>query len=980
MKQIAVLILLLLSLNLFGQTIYIQRHLFDRNSGYGYNPKGGLIQATDGKLYGLTNRTKLGSGSIGTIFCFDLNTKVINKLYEFGGLSSNGAWPAALSSNALTQTNGTKLYGKTGFGSFTGIIFSFDISNNTYSALHQFPNSNEGVDTTNALTKGLDGKLYGTNSYGGGGTFDDRGIIFSFNPLTNAYTKLYNFDEVNGKNPTGNLVQATNGKFYGTTQKGGMNNQGVIFSFDPINNSYAKLYDFDGINGSYPMSSFIQANDGKLYSTTNIGGLNSKGIIFSFDPATNIYTKLYDFSDNEGANPVSAFIQANDGKLYSMTKKGGLNNRGVIYNFDIVSNIYTKLFDFSGSDGGNPTGSLIQLSNGRFYGLTEGGGMGGGVLFEFFITQFYYARTDGNDSNDGKTNSPSGAKKTIQATIDAVSDGGVIVIVGDAFFDENVVINKNITIKTIGNVSVKNITVGGGKVVDLQSPLGITGLLKLDQSLDPTPTGFISNGNLTLLSTATTTAMIDNAGGEVTGNVTYQRYLGDYSYRTSVQGYSYFSSPTSGTKISDFSDNIPVVLNPAYDFVSAYSGAFPNFFRYNESKVVSSPANFNVFEKGWESPAALTENLQVGRGYILNLNTNTLIDFKGTLNNGDINIPITKGIASNSGWNLVGNPYPSSLDWEKVWDLNKTKVKSTILRRIALTPFGGTWAYYTAGVGGLNAQNGGTQNIAVGQGFFLEKINQGNDNLVLNNGMRSYSQTQFFRTEEDQESKTQGVVKVKLTSQKWSDETMIYFKRGASEKYDEGMEVPKAQYNSSPAPNLFTSINGKRVAFNAQSIENLPKEIPLHFMAASGGQHEISLSELRNFKENTPIYLEDKRLNVTHDLSQKAYSFTANAGTDTARFVLKFEVAFAQQIPDESLTIYPNPAGNELKIKIDSKLRGKLQIRLLDMLGRELKSQSFEKVFTQEEFKINLNEVNKGTYLIEVQDDKGKQVRKVVKE
>jgi hypothetical protein len=295
--------------------------------------------------------------------------------------------------------------------------------------------------------------------------------------------------------------------------------------------------------------------------------------------------------------------------------------------------------------------------------------------------------------------------------------------------------------------------------------------------------------------------------------------------------------------------------------------------------------------------------------------------------------------------------------------LNKTKVKETIYRRIAIAPFGGTWAYYQAGVGGLN---GGEKDIALGQGFFVEKITQGNDNLVLNNGMRSYNQVQFFRTEESEESKTQGVVKVKLSSQKWSDETMIYFKREASEKYDEGLEVPKSQYNSSPAPNLFTSVSGKRLAFNAQSTENLPKEIPLHFITANSGQHQISLSELRNFKENTPIYLEDKRLNVTQDLRGKPYTFTANAGTDTARFALKFEVAFAQVIPDESLTVYPNPATSELKINIDSKFRGKLAIRLLDILGREVSSQSFDKTFTQEEFKMDLSGLDKGVYFVEI--------------
>jgi hypothetical protein len=522
---------------------------------------------------------------------------------------------------------------------------------------------------------------------------------------------------------------------------------------------------------------------------------------------------------------------------------------------------------------------------------------------------------------------------------------------------------------TVQNIIVNNLT-----NVTLTNPTKVQGILKFQNG------NMISNNNLTLGSNLGGTFIIDNTNGGVTGQVIAQRYTNEYIYRTTVQGYTYFSSPVSGAKIQDFADKLPITLNPNYDFFNAYTGAFPNFFRYNESRVTTTN---DAFEKGWESPTSLNETLEVGRGYICNINTQTTIDFKGTLNNGEIKLNLTKGTATNSGWHLIGNPYPSPLDWEKVHDLisNKDFLEDYIYRRIAIGTYSGMWAYYKAGVGGLN---GATQAIALGQGFFAkikDAKSAGNYELTFNNGMRIYNgNPQFFRTEESEESKTQGVVKVKLSSQKWSDETMIYFKKGASEKYDEGLEVPKSQFNSNPALNLFTSVSGKRLAFNAQSTENLPKEIPLHFIAASSGQHEISLSELLNFKENTPIYLEDKRLNVTHDLREKPYTFTANAGTDTARFALRFEVAFAQVIPDESLTVYPNPATSELKINIDSKFRGKLVIRLLDILGREVSNQTFDKTFTQEEFKMDMSRLDKGVYFVEIQDSRSKQVRKIVKE
>ncbi len=600
---------------------------------------------------------------------------------------------------------------------------------------------------------------------------------------------------------------------------------------------------------------------------------------------------------------------------------------------------------------GSPAGDITNVSTGavtKNVTLTGTVGIAGDII---------YVRTDGNDSNNGYTNTPAGAKITLQGGFSAVNDGGTVVWNTGTYNETATLTNKSITLQSVGNPTVQSIVLNGtGKTVTLTGGVNIAKLVDMQAGT------LISNGNLTLLSTATEQAMVVNSSGIITGNVKVQRYVSTYPDRTTVQGYNYFSSPVSGKTIAEFHDNVALVLNPAYDFFTAYSGAFPNFYKYNENRLT---ATHDAFEKGWESPASLAENAEVGRGYILNLSANTLVDFSGTLNNEAIDIPISKGSFTHSGWNLVGNPYPSALDWDLVYGfgMNSTKAASTILRRIATGTYSGTWASYDALVG--SGLNGGTKDIALGQGFLVKKTSTGNDNLNLTNAMRNTNPSQFFRTE-DAESKTQGIVKVKLTAGKWADETLVYFKREASEKYEEGLDVLKTHINSHPAPNFYTSVGGKKIAFNAQSIEKLPKEIPLHFSVASSGQHEISLSELRNFKENTPIYLEDKKLKITQDLREKAYTFSANAGTDTTRFVLKFDAAFATELPDESLTIYPNPVSNELKIKIDSKYKGKLQIRLTDLLGREVIMQTHEKQFTQEEIKIDLSQLKKGVYLVEV--------------
>jgi uncharacterized repeat protein (TIGR03803 family) len=148
-------------------------------------------------------------------------------------------------------------------------------------------------------------------------------LFFSYNPSSSTYTKLKNFGGTDGANPYGNLVQATNGKLYGVTYGGGNNNSGVIFSFDPSSSTYSKLMDFGGANGAYPYGGLVQASDGKLYGMTNGGGSNSYGVIFSYNPSTSTYIKLMDFGGANGARPNGNLMQANDGKLYGLTTIGG---------------------------------------------------------------------------------------------------------------------------------------------------------------------------------------------------------------------------------------------------------------------------------------------------------------------------------------------------------------------------------------------------------------------------------------------------------------------------------------------------------------------------------------------------------------------------------------------------------------------------------------------------------------------------------
>jgi uncharacterized repeat protein (TIGR03803 family) len=98
-----------------------------------------------------------------------------------------------------------------------------------------------------------------------GGTWND-GVIFSYNLVTGKDSVLLNFNDTNGANPGGSLVQAKDGKLYGMTQNGGSNTDGVIFSFDPVSGKDSVLVNFNGSNGSGPIyGSLVQDTNGLAY-------------------------------------------------------------------------------------------------------------------------------------------------------------------------------------------------------------------------------------------------------------------------------------------------------------------------------------------------------------------------------------------------------------------------------------------------------------------------------------------------------------------------------------------------------------------------------------------------------------------------------------------------------------------------------------------------------------------------------------------
>src|SRR5271165_1898725 len=256
----------------------------------GPNLINGLIQASDGNFYGTSSEG--GTAPQGTIF----------KMTPSGALTVLVNFPnpqlGTGPKGPLIQASDGNLYGTTSSGGAgsAGTVFKMTLVGAT-SVLHTFcttkTNGNclDGSQPWNGLLQANDGNLYGTTQAGGTGGVGGHGNIFKLT-LGGAITSLYSFCQQtgcpDGNTPLGALIQGKDGNFYGVTNTGGMFDQaGTVFQLTP-SGQFTTLHQFcsqpECADGSNPAGALLQASDGTLYGATSSDGPNSFGTIFSLTP------------------------------------------------------------------------------------------------------------------------------------------------------------------------------------------------------------------------------------------------------------------------------------------------------------------------------------------------------------------------------------------------------------------------------------------------------------------------------------------------------------------------------------------------------------------------------------------------------------------------------------------------------------------------------------------------------------------------
>ncbi|MDO7875775.1 T9SS type A sorting domain-containing protein [Hymenobacter sp. ASUV-10] len=514
---------------------------------------------------------------------------------------------------------------------------------------------------------------------------------------------------------------------------------------------------------------------------------------------------------------------------------------------------------------------------------------------------------------------------------------------------------------------ITNLTINNPTTVTLAAPISVTGALRLQNGV------FTLGGQrLTVISNAQRTGAILNTGGSLSGNtVTVQRYISP-SLNAGV-GYRHFSSPVQSAPINDLrTSSFTPVENVAYNSNPSVT-PFPNVFAYSQSRV-SSGNTVADFDRGWLSPASTTEPMQPGQGYTVNISGGQVVDFNGAPNAGTVvgQASYARGTGPQAGWHLLGNPYPSAISWTA---LPKTGFENAVYVFRSSGQYTGVYASYVNGV----SNNGGSDTLALGQGFFARVSTPGGSGtLSFVDAARVVPATQpvFARPEDDERPLlTLGLRTGNATAT--SLQTSIYFENGATSGFDAAFDA--SALPSSIGLGLGTEVGNELLAINGQAnLNGNDVLLPLRITAAATGAYSLTVDALRNLPT---AYLRDAQTGSYTELTATTtVPVQAAAGRYAVLFTTQNRVlATAPQELVQLATLYPNPAHGTATLVLPAALRGAqaTQVQVLDNLGRPVLSRSLTAAGAGT-LELPLGQLVPGVYTVQARTAVGLVAKKLV--
>ena len=480
---------------------------------------------------------------------------------------------------------------------------------------------------------------------------------------------------------------------------------------------------------------------------------------------------------------------------------------------------------------------------------------------------------------------------------------------------------------------------------------------------------------------------IDNNSG--TGNYTVVR-----DGVVSANHYNIWSSPIkSASIISIFSNTNPCDIWVFDENSQAWSHDYSAGF---STTCYGNPVTFTAYDvisggNGVMDPA---------KGYFTPGNVSSTKAFSGTVNNGDITIPIKTTSLGNPGgsgwgdddWNLVGNPYPSALNATEFWNENAVK-NTNIITGLYFWDDTDTNAAYnqnsdyaswnlSGGVNSGNSNNIPSGYIGSGQGFWV--VAAASTDLVFNNSMRSELNNQFFKTEAPEKHN----VWVSFTSPSlYQNNILVGYNENSTDGVDIDYDANKLIGNAHVR--FASRINSEEYVIQSVAPISLgvTKSIPLTVISDEYGNHVFSKYNSENLPEQLKVYLRDNYLGTSHDLSQGDYIVTLNPNVE---YISRFELILANKLNqnngssgiksdltsgsttietgiDENLNASFNLIQNKDVITISNEVGFQGYIQLIDITGKTVWSINQSSSVTS--LNIDISHLQTGIFILRITND-----------
>ncbi|WP_396141904.1 GEVED domain-containing protein [Flavobacterium sp.] len=493
----------------------------------------------------------------------------------------------------------------------------------------------------------------------------------------------------------------------------------------------------------------------------------------------------------------------------------------------------------------------------------------------------------------------------------------------------------------------------------------------------------VTNGTLSVADDASL-IQVNNVANSGSGNMQYSRNV------SGLRGfdYIYWSSPVLNQPISGL-----------------YTSPDPGF-RYYWDTLIN---NGNGGQGNW---VAATGAMEVGKGYIMRASSSfgwtgdLTATFTGRPNNGTIPVTVKRGIydgaagyngvngslitKDDDNYNLIGNPYPSAIDagvfltqntniqgFVKLWTHGQAPTSST-------NPFYGSFALnyeddYVTYNGSGSSPPGFLGKIASGQGFFVVmndggQVTGNTEQVVFRNTMRNANNSQFYRTSSlssNTEEKNRIWLDLVDANTNATSTLVAYVQNatnGVDRMYDAITKVDSHNLIYSTIENQKYIIQGRSFPFDVNDL------VSIGYNATSSGVYKIAIAAVDGlFEQGQPIFLEDKLLDIIHDLRAAPYSFSSAAGIFNDRFVLRY-TAGALGVPvftENTVLVYKNETG----ITINTGTIPMKSVAIYDVTGRLITSQ--KEIYTTQTSFTTLPSTNQ-VLLVKITSETGVKVTKKV--